>query len=211
MLDSRQESTRHVNARRADDQRGIALLTVVMAMLIMTVLGIAALTVSGLENNMAGIQRRTEAASIAVESCVGTAANIIGQTIMAASLPTAFKDSATPAGPVPASNFSTLNSEIMGQSDNNTDDPAANPNITMQVGPYSVAGDIDRLFAKGISGGAQVFASAYEGYGQGAGAGGVEIHYRISCLATDTATGTNTHTTAVYACVAAGDGCKRKL
>lgn len=148
MLDSRQGSTSHVIARRADDQRGIALLTVVMAMLIMTVLGIAALTVSGLENNIAGIQRRTEAASIAVESCVGTAANIIGQTIMAASLPTAFKDTATPAGPVPASNFSTLNSEIMGQSDNNTDDPAANPNITMQVGPYSVTGDIDRLFAR---------------------------------------------------------------
>lgn len=193
------------------DQRGVALLTVIMVMLILTTLGVAAMTVSGLENNIAGIQRRTEAASIAVESCVGIGANILEQTIIASSVPAAFTSTATPAGPVPASNLATLEAEIMGQSDNNADDPAVVPNMSLQVGAYAVAGDIDRLYAKGISGGSQVFAGAYEGYGQGAGAGGIEIHYRISCLATDIATGTNTHTTAVYGCVMAGEGCQRKL
>lgn len=205
--DEREQSAER-GASLGQDQRGIAMLTVIMVMLILTTLGVAAMTVSGLENNIAGIQRRTEAATIAVESCVGTGANIIEQTIMASSLPTAFQ---RPAGPVPATNFTTLNSEIMGQSDNNPDDPSVAPNISLNVGVYTVVGDIDRLYVKGISGGSQVFAGAYEGYGQGAGAGGVEIHYRISCLATDTATGTNTHTTAVYACVAAGEGCQRKL
>jgi Tfp pilus assembly protein PilX len=210
MLGCRDESEQSAESgvSLGQDQRGIAMLTVIMVMLILTILGVAAMTVSGLENNIAGIQRRTEAATIAVESCVGTGANIIEQTIMASSLPTAFK---SPAGPVPATNFTTLSSEIMGQSDNNADDPSVAPNISLNVGAYTVVGDIDRLYAKGISGGSQVFAGAYEGYGQGAGAGGVEVHYRISCLATDTATGTNTHTTAVYACVAAGDGCQRKL
>lgn len=190
------------------DQRGIAMLTTLMVIVILTTLGMAAITVSGLENNIAGIQRRTEAATIAVESCVGTGVNIIEQTILASAVPTAFLSS---AGPIPASNLTVLTSEITGQSDNNPDDPAVTPNLTIQIGPYAIVGDIDRLYAKGISGGSQVFAGAYEGYGQGAGAGGVEIHYRISCFATDAATGTNTHTTAIYACVAAGDGCQRKL
>ena len=66
--------------------------------------------------------------------------------------------------------------------------------------------------SKGIGRGiAQVFAGAYEGYGQGAGSGGIEIHYRINCLASNTATGTNSNTTAVYACLTSGESCQRKL
>ncbi len=191
-----------------EDERGVVFLTVMMIMLIVSILGVAAMTVSGLENNIAGVQRRTETATVAVESCIQTGANVIEQTIMAAALPAAFL---FPAGPVPASNFTILNSEILGNSDNNPDDPSVAPNLTLQVGGYSLTGDIDRLYVKGMSGGSQVFAGAYEGYGQGAGAGGVEIHYRISCFATDVATGTNTHTTAIYACLTDGEGCQRKL
>jgi Tfp pilus assembly protein PilX len=191
-----------------EDERGVVFLTVMMIMLIVSLLGVAAMTVSGLENNIAGVQRRTETATVAVESCIQTGVNVIEQTIMAAALPAAFL---FPAGPVPASNSTILNSEILGNSDNNSDDPSVAPNLTIQVGSYSLTGDIDRLYAKGVSGGSQVFAGAYEGYGQGAGAGGVEIHYRISCLATDAATGTNTHTTAIYACLTDGEGCQRKL
>lgn len=191
-----------------EDERGVVFLTVMMIMLIVSILGVAAMTVSGLENNIAGVQRRTETATVAVESCIQTGVNVIEQTIMAAALPAAFL---FPAGPVPASNSTILNSEILGNSDNNPDDPSVAPNLTLQVGSYSLTGDIDRLYVKGMSGGSQVFAGAYEGYGQGAGAGGVEIHYRISCFATDVATGTNTHTTAIYACLTDGEGCQRKL
>ena len=191
-----------------EDERGVVFLTVMMIMLIVSILGVAAMTVSGLENNIAGVQRRTETATVAVESCIQTGANVIEQTIMAAALPAAFL---FPAGPVPASNSTILNSEILGNSDNSPDDPSVAPNLTLQVGSYSLTGDIDRLYVKGMSGGSQVFAGAYEGYGQGAGAGGVEIHYRISCFATDVATGTNTHTTAIYACLTDGEGCQRKL
>lgn len=199
-----------VRSRRLwnEDERGVVFLTVMMIMLIVSILGIAAMTVSGLENNIAGVQRRTETATVAVESCIQTGANVIEQTIMAAALPAAFL---FPAGPVPASNSTILNSEILGNSDNSPDDPSVAPNLTIQVGRYSLTGDIDRLYVKGMPGGSQVFAGAYEGYGQGAGAGGVEIHYRISCFATDVATGTNTHTTAIYACLTDGEGCQRKL
>lgn len=208
MSDCKRELPVQPPVRLCSDERGMTLLTVMMTMLIVTVLGVAAMTVTGMENNIAGVQQRTEAATIAVESCIGTGANIIEQTILASGLPPPFL---SPAGPVPSINSAVLNSEIMGNSDNNVDDPSTNPNILMQVGSYAVTGDIDRLYAKGISGGSQVFAGAYEGYGQGAGAGGIEIHYRVSCWAANIASGTNTHTTAVYACVTAGDGCQRKL
>lgn len=194
------------------DERGIAVVTVVLVMLMLAVMGVAAITVSGLENQLAGLQRTSESAAIAAESCVGTGANIIQQTIEAGSLPTAFKSDQTPAGPVPAAIATTLNSEIMGQSDNNSDSVTdTTPNMSMTVGAFTVKGDIDRLYAKAVSGGAQVFAGAYEGYGQGAGAGGIEIHYKISCLANNTATGTNSNTTAVYACLTTGESCQRKL
>jgi Tfp pilus assembly protein PilX len=193
--------------RLGKDDRGVAMLTVMLIMLMLTVMGVAAMTVSSVENNIAGMQRTTEAAGTAAESCLGTGVNIIQQTIMAGSLPAAF---ATPGGPV--GNVTTLNSEIMGQSDNNPDTPSSvPPNMTMSAGAFSVKGDIDRLYAKAMSGGSQVFAGAYEGYGQGAGAGGIEIYYRIACVASNTATGTSSKTTAVYACVTAGEGCQRKL
>lgn len=54
------------------NERGIALITIMLVMVIMTVIGIAALTVTGMENRMAGFQRTGEAAATAAESCVGT-------------------------------------------------------------------------------------------------------------------------------------------
>ena len=58
------------------DQRGVALLTVLLLMMILTVLGLMSVTVSGLENHMAGLTKSTEVAAIAAESCIGTAVNI---------------------------------------------------------------------------------------------------------------------------------------
>ena len=193
------------------DERGVALLTVMLIMLMLTVMGVAAMTVSSVENKVAGIQRTTEAAGTAAESCLGTGANIIQQTIDAGSLPDAFKNTSSPAGPVPAANAATLGGEIMGQADNYGDTAEGSPNMQMTAGSFSVKGDIDRLYAKAMSGGSQVFAGAYEGYGQGAGSGGVEIYYRITCVASLTATGTSSKTSSVYACVTTGESCQKKF
>lgn len=193
------------------DQQGIAMLTVMLIMLIMTVMGIAAITVTGMENKIAGIQRTTEAGGTAAESCLGTGANIIQQTIDNGTLPAAFHDNATPKGPVPAGNAAILSGEIIGNSDNNTDAPEIAPNMVQTAGAFTVRGDIDRLYTKGMSGGSQVFAAAYEGVGQGAGAGGIEIFYRITCVATVTATGTSSKSSAVYACVTTGESCQKKF
>jgi len=195
----------------AASEEGVALLTVMLLLLIMTVIGIAAITVTGLENRMAGYLRTGEAAASAAESCVGTGVNIIQQTLEQHSLPAAFLDNAAPAGPVPNTNSPTLNQEIMGQSDNNSDAPTVAPNTVATVNTFTVRGDIDRLYVKGKSGAGQQMFAGYEGTGAGVVGGGSDFYYRINCLATNVATGTNSRITAVYACTFNGDGCQKKL
>ena len=198
------------------DERGIAMLTVLMMMLMLTVLGIAAMTVSGLENNMAGLQRTMEASAQAAESCLGTGANIIQQVFLpenGAQVPALLLDNNAPPGPVPSGNKTVLENELIGNPENLTDVPTgtgAAPNLRMTVGPYAVAGDIDRLYVKMRAGSGQQQFAAYEGAGVGAGSNGVDAYFRISCVATNSATGTESKVSAIYACSLSGDGCQKQ-
>ena len=199
-----------ISDRGERDQQGMALVTVMIVMVIMTVIGIAALTVTGLENRMAGFQRSGEAAATAAESCIGTGVNVIQQTIDQGRVPDTFIVSA--GGPVPLGSQVALEQEIMGQLDNNSDTPASvPPNLQLAVGPFQVNGDIDRLYAKTKAGGAIQFAAGYEGAAGGASGGGVDIMYRITCVATDLATNTASQVSAVYACTATGESCQKRI
>jgi Tfp pilus assembly protein PilX len=191
------------------DEKGIALLTVLLMVLMLTVLGIAAITMTGLENRMAGFFRTNEAAAAAAESCEGTAANIIQQTVaLPGVLPAAFL---SPGGPVPSANGPTLQSEIKGEtlpsppaaspglpSENNTDSPATAPNLVLNVNGFVVNGDIDRLYKHPKPGMDQTKE------------GGMEIVYRITCVATNAATGASSTVTSVYGCANYSTGCYKK-
>lgn len=199
---------------RLSNEHGMAMLTVVMVLLILTVLGIAAITVTGMENKMAGLQRTMEASAQAAESCLGTGANIIQQVFLPESgsqIPAALLDNFSPPGPVPIGNKAVLEGELIGNPENNTDTTATAPNLTMTVGPYAVAGDIDRLYVKMRAGTGQQQFSAYEGTGVGAGSNGVDAYFRISCVANNPATGTESQVSAIYACSLSGDGCQKQL
>jgi Tfp pilus assembly protein PilX len=198
-----------ISDRLRKDQTGMALVTVMIVMVIMTVIGIAALTVTGLENRMAGFQRTAEAAATAAESCIGTGVNIIQQTIDQATVPNTFTEGQ--GGPVPDANQAMLEQEIMGQLDNNADVPSVAWNTEATIGPFRVRGDIDRLYAKTKAGGAIQFAAGYEGTAGGSSGGGVDIIYRITCVATDTATNTVSQVTGVYACTATGESCQKRI
>ena len=198
----------------AGNERGVALLTVMLLMLILTVLGLASVTVSGLENHMAGMTRSTEAAAIAAESCIGTAVNIIQQTIDAGSLPAGFLSDATPAGPVPQANGSTLNREILGQLNNNldaADGPGASPNLVMIVNNHTVNGDLDRLYTKARAGNAMQMFGGYDGTGSGSAGTGIDIIYRIDCVAKSSLGGTRSRVSAVYACTSTGETCQKQI
>ena len=189
-------------------QQGVALLTVMMLMLVLAVVGIGSISVTALENRMAGFARVGEAATGAAEGCLDSAVKILHDTIQQAQLDATFD---APAGPVVVANRATLQAEILGQSDNNADDPIGAPNTSVNVNNFVVTGDIDRLYAQGKAGGSLQFAAGYEGTAGGAAGGGVEIMYRIDCVGTNAATNATSRVTAIYACTATGDTCQRKI
>lgn len=190
------------------NQRGIALLTVMLMLLILSILGIASITVTSMENRMAGFFRTTEAVVAAADSCEGLAANIIQQTLAPPGvLPATF---IAPAGPVPTANSTILWQEIYGSSplpspaptgtlaENYADAAATDPNFVMTNVPgFTVNGDIDRLYAHPKS-------------GQGTGVTATEVVYRITCTATNAATGSSSTVTSVYGCLE-GDTCVKKI
>jgi hypothetical protein len=201
-----------------NSEQGIAMMTVLLILLMMTVLGISALTVTGLENRMAGSMTSMESATAAAESCTGIGVNIIQQTIDpyvgAGTIPAAFQSNVMTggiSGPIDLPYAILLNQEIMGQSDNNIDfpdGPGETPNLRLTVGAFTVKGDIDRLYIKGSPGsGMQQFAG-YEGTGSSS-VGSSNIYYRIDCVARNAATGISARVTAVYACTVTGESCQK--
>ena len=206
-----------------ENQQGIAMLSILMLMLILTVLGIGALTITGLENRVAGFASSMEASSAAADACVATGVKVIQQVLDVSngtSVPTALLDNQTPAGPVPSANKTQLELEINGDPIAILDAPigppfpvgivAAVPNLVQTVGAYSVVGDIDYLYKKQRAGSGQQFGAAYDGTAVGSGAGGVDMVYRVDCVATNTATGMSSRISAIYSCLY-NEGCVRKL
>src|SRR5437868_10803277 len=178
-------------------EEGIALVTTLVILLIMTVLGVGAVAVTGLENRIAGFQRTGESATSAAESCVGTSVNIIQQTLATSTLtvPAAFVSATGPVlNTAEVAVNPTLSMEISGSSDNDTDVVmgvgAAGPDYSLQLNGYTVLGDIDRLYLMGKAGAGMKFATGYEGAGSGTAGGGADIVYRIDCLATLPTVGT---------------------
>jgi len=196
--------------RRED---GIAMLTILMLTVILTVIGIAAITTTSMDLKLAGGERLREGSINTAEACLSTSVQIIQQTLANSAVPASILGATTPViWQAP------LESEIMGvpgfeQNTDTADWQAASPVPNAQIpnfGGFTVNIDIDRLFARPKPGSSLAFAAGYEGSGAGAAGGGVEVLYRISCYSFG---GLNTygHVTGVYACVATGDSCQRKI
>ena len=189
------------------------MLTVMMLTIILTVIGIAAITTTSMDIRMAGGERLRESSVSAAEGCMSSAVQIIQQTLQNSAIPSTL----TVAGANPSITVSPLQSEIMGSSDGNPDsaDPnvaGSTPNAVLTMSPYIVNMDIDRLYARPKPGGSLQFAGGYEGTAGGAAGGGVEILYRIDCYAQTTSGAvTSGRITGVYACVATGDTCQRQI
>ncbi len=178
----------------AADQRGVSFMMVMILTLMVGALGVAALTMTGLENSMAGAMRMVEEGTDAAESCVGMGIKVIQQSIDNGTVPPAL---IAPAGPVPATNAVVLGQEINYIS--NSPDVAwgagAVPNIVMNVNNYTVNGDIDKQFVK--------LRAGSQSTGQAAT---TDSFYRIDCQAVNAATGTTSRVIAVYQCLKEGNG-----
>ena len=179
-------------------EEGIALITTLIILLIMTVLGLGAVATTALENRIAGFQRTSETAVSAAEACVGTSVNIIKQTILAGNIvPPAFY--ATANDPVPSAAAPTLAAEISGMTVNDPDTTtgvgASGPDYSQQVNGYNVVGDLDFLYRNYVP-------------GMGSGTNMYTWVYRIDCRATLPTVGNESHVVAIYACLMDGTTCK---
>ena len=219
-------------------QDGVAMLTVLMLTIILTVIGLAAITTTTMEMKMSGAGRMRETTETAAESCVSGGVQIIQQTLANSAIPATILGGGTnPVIPTPlgvGAGQNPLQAEILGQCDQYQDsaDPSSAagsgtcgtssaayyaPNAVFSIphpsSPFTVNMDIDRLFIRPKPGGSIQFAAGYEGIGAGAAGGGLEILYRIDCYAT-TPSGSGTvtaHVSGVYACVTTGQSCQRKI
>lgn len=181
------------------NERGTSFMAVMMVMLMAGTLGVAALTMTGLENSMAGSMRMVEEGTDAAESCIGMSVNVIQNSVDVGTVPVTL---IAPAGPVPAANAAILSQEINGApfSMRNNPDVAVGagnaPNITMTVNNYLVNGDIDFLYSKPRAGSDQDTK---------------DFFYRVDCVAANAATGATSRVVAVFDCLFMGaDTCQRR-
>src|SRR5438309_1202328 len=110
---------------------GIAMLTVLMLTLILTVIGVAAMTSTSLDIKMAGGERVRESTVNAAEACMSSGVQIIQQTLANGAIPATLTGAGAnpsitlPLGTAPGQN--PLEAEVMGQSDANAD--SADPTV----------------------------------------------------------------------------------
>ena len=197
-------------------EEGIALITTLVILLIMTVLGVGAVAVTALENRIAGFQRTGESSTSAAESCVGTSVNIIQQTLATGNLtvPAAFVSANGPiltAAEVAAN--PSLSMELSGSSINDPDlttNPlgATGPDYNLTINGYTVLGDIDFLYRMPKAGNSGSAGAGYEGAGDGAAENGIDMLYKIDCVAkavgVATGVGTESRVVSIYACTLNG-------
>ena len=188
----------------ARNERGTSFMTVMLLILIIGALGVAALTMTGMENSMAGAIRMVEEGTDAAEACVGTAVRAIRLTIDDPDMTGPAAALIAPQGPVPATNQAVFSQEINGTLRNNSDVAVGTgnaPNLVMNVNGYVVNGDIDFLYSKRRTGSdfADPDKPTYDQY------------YRVDCLAANAATGATSRVIATFDCLnTTGEGCVKR-
>lgn len=179
-------------------------MTVMLLMLIIGALGVAALTMTGMENSMAGAVRMVEEGTDAAEACVGSAVRAIRLTIDDPQMTTAAAILIAPQGPVPATNLGIFSQEINGTLRNYADIAvgAGNaPNLVMNVNGYVVNGDIDFLYSK-----ARVGSNVADQESPT-----LDQYYRVDCVASNAATGATSRVIVTFDCLnTTGEGCVKR-
>lgn len=186
------------------DERGTSFMTVMLVMLFIGALGVAALTMTGMENSMAGAVRMVEEGTDAAEACVGSAVRAIRLTIEDPQMTGPAAALIAPQGPVPTTNQAVFTQEINGTLRNYADIAigAGNaPNLVMNVNGYVVNGDIDFLYSKRRTGSdfADPDKPTYDQY------------YRVDCVAANAATGATSRVIVTFDCLnTTGEGCVKR-
>ncbi|NOX19817.1 MAG: hypothetical protein GXO99_00930 [Nitrospirae bacterium] len=153
------------------ENRGYILVTTLLLLVVLTVIGMAALSTSRLENILSGNIRLRSKAFTGADSATEIAIPIIHQAVRTQNI----------TGYASIVNDNTLATELRTTAFDNTDSVTVNPDITVNINDIAVNIDVDKMYIKRIGGTAIEFASGYEGIGK-SGASGFYAFYRINTI-----------------------------
>jgi hypothetical protein len=173
-----------------DQQQGAVLVIAILILLIMTVVGIYAVTTSTIETKITGFEREFKEAFFIADS--GEPIGIEVTKAIIHNVPTTVSDLPAPwndSGLIDDDLFTGSDPEIFTDDRDTVDNPDNDPDIDSQGAGNNLGFpnrvrlkvDIDRLASYQMSGGATEFGSGYEGIGQGGG-GDIAILYEIDSI-----------------------------
>jgi Tfp pilus assembly protein PilX len=161
------------------NERGIALVIVMLLLISMTVLGMLSIATMTTDIQIGGNKRLKKQNMHAGESVIEVSAPFIEDAVFVGAVPANY------AAIVTNTNVVT---EVLGMNvpPEDTVDTATDASPDMRITSLSnvtVGGDIDYLYATTAVGNAIEYASGYEGVGTGLGQAGALIYYRINSVA----------------------------
>jgi hypothetical protein len=180
------------------EQDGAVLITSLLILVIMSLIGVAALLISSVDIKSSRLDRLEKSAFYAADAGVEIVPDLINYYVQF-----------TPDGAgFPGNLRSDLQgvvrdryflNEIMGYESNNdglSDSPDNNPDVQLTVQGRQIDLDIDRFFTEHAGGGSAESLASYEGAGTG-GVGGLAMYYRATSRAT-TADDTTSNVEIIY-------------
>lgn len=187
------------------NEKGIALISMFLFLVVLTVVGLTSISMTSIENKTARNERVYESRMNINEAGIGVPIKIIDETNIKGAIPAAYLS--TSGGPVVAT--ANLQSEILNHV-TETDTPGgagtAGPDIVMIVAGETVNIDIDYVFTRPKAGSAILFAEANSGSGTAAASGGAQSFYNL--ISETTVQGGTGKITNIYECVVAS-GCQK--
>ncbi len=155
--------------------RGYVLVTALLMLLVLTVIGIAAIGTSTIENLLSGNIRLRESNISQADGCAELSKAVIERARWALDTQ-GFSNIADAVSPTLPTLPTELNSIAFAF---NTDSADVSPDVACDAPAGSVSVDIDIMYTHWIPGAANEMLSGYEGQGKG-GASGVYAYYRIN-------------------------------
>lgn len=168
--------------RNIRNEKGVALITMLLFLVVLTVIGLTSISLTSLENRTAQNERSYEERINDQEAGVEPQVNVLERTIADGGLPVIY---IMPSGPVPVLAAPTLEPELITnliEADDTTLVGALGPDLQFPLGTTTVNMDIDYLFTKIKAGNAVEFAAASEGVGNSVSSGGSEKIYQMTSV-----------------------------
>jgi hypothetical protein len=160
-------------------ERGSALAITMLVLMLVTVIGLFALSTTDVEIQISGNERLYQQAFYAADAGSDFAQRVAWETHGLGVLP----DTTTDVGTVTLhdSLFDELMDYDTAENDSDTDSPLNAPDITVQMASLTTNIDVDGTSGY-LAGAAIQFGAGYEGIGAGMGQGGVGKFYTIDSL-----------------------------